>query len=62
MLGCRGASSHSMDRRPEQELQVSAVEKPGKKGTDMSGLLTVVVVIAVLVLVGLALSVRIVQQ
>src|SRR5215216_1641117 len=34
----------------------------GKRGTDMSGWLTVVVVLAVLVLVGLALSVRIVQQ
>src|SRR5512132_2033661 len=48
--------------RPEQERLVSAAGKPGKKGTDMSGWLIAVVVVAVLVLLGLALSVRVVQQ
>src|SRR4029450_12201772 len=47
--------------RPEQELLVSAVEKPGKKGMNMSGVLIALVVVAVLVLVGLVLSVRVVQ-
>jgi regulator of protease activity HflC (stomatin/prohibitin superfamily) len=48
--------------RRQHRAQVPAASSTGKKGNGMSGLLTVLVILALLMLLGLALSVRIVKQ
>src|SRR4029450_13052057 len=62
MLGCRGARSHSMAHGQSKNCWSPRPTVPARREQDMSGWLTVVVVVAVLALIGLALSVRIVQQ
>src|SRR5215218_4035521 len=60
-LGCFRAIGRSTVHTKARDGLVPAASGTGKKGTDMNGLLTALVIL-VLLLLGLALSVRIVQQ